>query len=123
MKPGLTGIKRINAASKNSMRGIRDAWHFESAFRQDVFISAVLLLLSFLLARTVVEWIILILPLFVLIIVELLNSAIENVVDRIGPERHELSGRAKDMGSSAVFFCLILIGVVWLGMAWSRFYA
>ena len=122
MKPGLTGIKRINAASKNSMKGIRDAWHYESAFRQDAFISVVLLLLSFLLARTVVEWIILILPLFVLLIVELLNSAIENVVDRIGPERHELSGRAKDMGSSAVFFCLILIAVVWLGMAWSRFY-
>ena len=122
MKPGLTGIKRINAASKNSMKGIRDAWHYESAFRQDAFISVVLLLLSFLLARTVVEWIILILPLFVLLIVELLNSAIENVVDRIGPERHELSGRAKDMGSSAVFFCLILIAVVWIGMAWSRFY-
>ena len=122
MKPGLTGIKRINAASKNSMKCIRDAWHYESAFRQDAFISVVLLLLSFLLARTVVEWIILILPLFVLLIVELLNSAIENVVDRIGPERHELSGRAKDMGSSAVFFCLILIAVVWLGMAWSRFY-
>lgn len=104
------------------MKGIRDAWHYESAFRQDAFISVVLLLLSFLLARTVVEWIILILPLFVLLIVELLNSAIENVVDRIGPERHELSGRAKDMGSSAVFFCLILIAVVWLGMAWSRFY-
>lgn len=123
MKPGLTGIKRINAASKNSISGIRDAWQYESAFRQDIFISGVLLVASFFLAQTVVEWIILILPLFLLIIVELINSAIENVVDRIGPERHELSGRAKDMGSSAVFFCLILGAVVWLGMAWSRFYA
>ena len=122
MKPGLTGLKRINAASKNSFNGIRDAWQHESAFRQDVIGSTILLTLSFFLAQTVVEWIILILPLFLLLIVEILNSAIENVVDRIGPERHELSGRAKDMGSSAVFFCLILIVVVWLSMAWSRFY-
>ena len=123
MKPGLVGFARLIAATGNSIRGIRDAWRHESAFRQDVALSAVLLLISFWLAQTLVEWLILIFPLFLLLIVEILNSAIENTVDRIGGEHHILSGRAKDMASSAVMFCLILIAIVWLSMAWSRFYA
>ena len=122
MKSGLTGITRIIAATGNSVRGIRDALKYESAFRQDVALAVVLLLLSFWLAQSLLEWLILILPLFLLLIVEILNSAIENVVDRIGEEHHVLSGRAKDMASSAVMFNLILIAVVWLSMAWSRFY-
>ena len=122
MKPGLGGIARIIAAAGNSIRGIRDAWQHEAAFRQDAALSTLLLLLSFWLAQTLVEWLLLIMPLFLLLIVEILNSAIENTVDRIGEEHHELSGRAKDMGSSAVMFCLILIAVVWLSMAWSKFY-
>ena len=101
MKPGLTGITRVLAASKNSLKGIRECWRYESAFRQNSVLSIVLFILSFYLAQTVVEWLILILPLFLLAIVELLNSAIENTVDRIGPERHILSGRAKDMASAA----------------------
>ena len=121
VKPGLTGIARIIAATRNSCRGIRDAWRYESAFRQDSIISVLLLLLSFWLAQTVVEWLLLIIPLFLLLIVEILNSAIENTVDRIGEERNILSGRAKDMASSAVMFCLILIAVIWLSIAWSRF--
>ena len=123
MKPGLGGFARLIAATGNSIRGIRDAWRHESAFRQDVALSAVLLLISFWLAQTLVEWLILIFPLFLLLIVEILNTAIENTVDRIGAEHHILSGRAKDMASSAVMFCLILIAIVWLSMAWSRFYA
>lgn len=123
MKPGLTGISRIMAASKNSLNGIRDCWRYESAFRQNSVLSIVLLILSFYLAQTVVEWLILIIPLFLLAIVELLNSAIENTVDRIGPERHILSGRAKDMGSAGTMFCLILIATVWLSMIWSRYFA
>ena len=121
MKPGLSGIPRIIAAMHNSLRGIRDAWRYEAAFRQDLALSAVLLLLSFWLAQSLLEWLLLILPLFLLVIVEILNSAMENIVDRIGEERHILSGRAKDMGSAAVMLCLILIAVVWLSMAWSRF--
>ena len=123
MKPGLNGIARIIAAAKNSLRGIRDAWQFESAFRQDSVISALLLLSSFWLARTIVEWLLLIMPLFLLLIVEILNSAIENTIDRIGEERHILSGRAKDMGSAATLFCLIMIGTVWISMTWSRYFA
>lgn len=123
MKPGLTGISRIFAATKNSLNGIRDAWKHEAAFRQDTMLSVVLLGLSFLLAQTVVEWLILIMPLFLLIIVEIINSAIENTVDRFGDERHVLSGRAKDMASAAVMFCLVLIAVVWGSMTWSRYFA
>jgi diacylglycerol kinase (ATP) len=123
MKPGLTGITRIFAATRNSFRGIRDAWLHEAAFRQDVSLSIVLLVLSFWLARTVLEWLVLILPLFLLIIVEIINSAIENTIDRLGKERHVLSGRAKDMGSAAVFFCLVLITVVWGSVTWSRYFA
>jgi len=123
MKPGLTGIPRIMAASKNSLNGIRDCWRYESAFRQNSILSIVLLILSFQLAETVVEWLILVVPLLLLAIVELLNSAIENIVDRIGPERHILSGRAKDMGSAATMFCLIMIATVWLSMTWSKYFA
>lgn len=123
MKPGLTGITRVIAATKNSLRGIRDCWRYETAFRQNSVLSIVLFILSFHLAQTVVEWLILILPLFLLAIVELLNSAIENTVDRIGPERHILSGRAKDIASAATLFCLIMIGTVWISMTWSRYFA
>lgn len=123
MKPGLVGITRIIAAAGNSLRGIRDAWRFESAFRQDSALSLVLLVLSFWLAQTLVEWLLLVMPLFLLLMVEILNSAIENTVDRIGEGHHELSGRAKDMASAAVMFCLVLIAITWLGMAWNRFYA
>lgn len=123
MKPGLTGAARVIAATRNSLNGIRDCWRYESAFRQNSVLSVVLFILSFQLAQTVVEWLILILPLFLLAIVELLNSAIENTVDRIGPERHILSGRAKDMASAATMFCLIMIGTIWISMTWSRYFA
>lgn len=123
VKPGLTGVTRIIAASKNSLNGIHDAWCYEAAFRQNSALSVLLLILSFPLARTLIEWLILVMPLFLLAIVELLNSAIENVVDRIGPERHVLSGRAKDMGSAATMVCLFLIGTVWISMVWSRYLA
>lgn len=123
MKPGLTGIARLIAASKNSLRGIGDTCKYEAAFRQELVLTALLLVLSFWLAQTLVEWLLLVMPLFLLLIVELLNSAIENTVDRIGDEHHVLSGRAKDMASSAIMLCLILVAVVWLSMAWSKFYA
>ena len=122
MKPGLTGINRVSKATVNSLRGIRDTFKYEAAFRQELALSIFLLPVSFWLAQTVIEWLLLITPLFVLIIVELLNSAIENTVDRIGTELHTLSGRAKDIASAAVMFTLIFLAVVWLSVAWSRFY-
>lgn len=122
MKPGLTGINRIIKAAGHSFRGTRDAFRHEAAFRQELGLSMVLLPLSFWLAQTVIEWLLLITPLFVLLIVELLNSAVENTVDRIGVQRHTLSGRAKDIASAAVMFALIFVAVVWLSITWNRFY-
>ncbi len=122
MKPGLTGINRIIKASGHSFRGMRDAYRHEAAFRQELVLTIILLPLSVWLAQTMTEWLLLITPLFVLVIVELLNSAVENTVDRISAQLHTLSGRAKDMASAAVMVSLIFLTVVWLSIAWSRFY-
>ena len=122
MKPGKTGITRILDATGYSMSGIRAAWKNEAAFRQEVVGGLVLLLLSFFIAANPLQWLFLVFPLLILLIVELINSALESVVDRIGPERHELSGRTKDMGSAAVFFSLVLIAVSWAAIIWHNFF-
>ena len=110
----LVGFARIYAAFFNSLAGIKSAWQNEAAFRQEglLFIGGVPLGLW--LGQTGIERALLIGVLFNVLIVELLNSAVEATVDRIGFERHELSGRAKDIGSAAVFLSLVLAGVVWL---------
>lgn len=123
MKPGKTGIRRLLDATGHSARGLAATFRGEAAFRQELLLVAVLLPLSFWLARTAVEWVVLTAPLFILLIVELLNSAVESVVDRIGAERHELSGRAKDMGSAAVLLSLLLIAAAWGAIIWNRFHA
>ena len=121
MKPGKSGLTRLVDATGYSVSGIRAAFNAEAAFRQELMLVIALLAASFWLARSTLEWLLLIVPLLVLLIVELLNSAIESVVDRVGDEIHELSGRAKDMGSAAVFFSLLLIAVSWGAIAWNRF--
>ena len=120
MKREDNGLKGLVAATGYSMNGIRACWRNEAAFRADVTLSAILFFISFFLAKSIVQWILLVSPLVLIIIVELLNSAIENVVDRIGAEFHDLSGRAKDMGSAAVFFCWVIIGLAWLPIAWQN---
>lgn len=122
MKPGKTGFARLIDATRYSMRGLRACFTNEAAFRQEVAAFLVLLPVSFFLARSVIQWLILVSPLVLLLIVELLNSAVESVVDRIGHEHHELSGRAKDMGSAAVLLCLLLIGACWGAIAWTNFF-
>ena len=84
-----------------------------AGFRQETALVLVLLPLSVVVARSPVQWLLLVLPLFLMLIVELLNSAIESVVDRFGGEIHELSARAKDMGSAAVFISLVMISITW----------
>ena len=101
--------------------GIRAAYQNEAAFRQELLLVLVLGAASFWFASNAYEWLVLIIPLLVLLIVELLNSAIENTVDRIGDEIHELAGRAKDMGSAAVMFSLVLIAVCWGTIAWIHY--
>ena len=121
MKPGKTGLRRLLDATGYSAKGIRACWQNEAAFRQEVVLILVLLPLSFVVANSIEQWLLLVIPLLVLLVVELLNSAIENVVDRIGHELHELSGQAKDMGSAAVLICLVLIFVAWAGIGWKNF--
>ena len=120
MKPGKTGIARIIAATGYSIGGIRAALANEAAFRQEVIALLVLLPVSFFIAQTPMQWLVLVAPLVLLLVVELLNSAIETVVDRIGPEHHELSGRAKDMGSAAVMLTLVLIVLCWVAVIWTN---
>ena len=122
MKPGKKGLARLLDATGYSIKGLSAAFGNEAAFRQELLLTAVLFVLSFLLAASVIEWLLLVIPLLILLIVELLNSAIETTVDRIGDELHELSGRAKDMGSAAVLLSLLLIGTCWGAIAWSHYH-
>jgi diacylglycerol kinase (ATP) len=122
MKPGHSGFARLLYATRWSLRGLRAGWRNEAAFRQEVLLLVVLLPLSLLLARDAVQWLLLILPLLVLLTVELLNSAIEAAVDRIGSDFNELSGRAKDLGSAAVFICLLASALSWLAIGYQNLY-
>jgi diacylglycerol kinase (ATP) len=121
MKPGKTGLARLFDATGYSIKGIGAAWRNEAAFRQEVALCVVLFPLSFFVARSIEQWLLLTTPLFLMLIVELLNTAIENVVDRIGHERHDLSGQAKDMGSAAVLICLLLLAMSWFSIGWKNF--
>jgi len=120
-KPGNTGLRRIVNATFFSLAGLRAAWLHESAFRQETLLCAVLIPTAFWLGQTAVERSLLIGSCLLVLIVELLNSGVEAVVDRVGEEQHRLSGRAKDLGSAAVFVSLALVLVVWSLIAWSRF--
>ncbi|MDH3614463.1 MAG: diacylglycerol kinase [Gammaproteobacteria bacterium] len=121
-KPGNTGIRRILRATKFSAQGFAQAWQHEAAFRQELILIVVLTPVGVWLGRTPVEWAILFTSLLLVLIVELLNSAIEAAIDRHGDEHHELSGRAKDFGSGAVFISLVIVIVIWSAIAYQRFY-
>ena len=116
MKPGKTGIRRIIDATGYSMKGLRAAWINEAAFRQEIVLMIVASIIAFLLPVSTLERTAMIAAVVLVVIVELINSAIEAVVDRFGGELHELSGRAKDIGSAAVFVSLSLAGFVWLSI-------
>ena len=120
-KPGNVGLRRIVNATLFSLAGLRAAWQHEAAFRQELMLAVVLIPAGIWLGRTAVERSLLIGSCLLVLIVELLNSAIEAIVDRVGLEPHPLSGRAKDLGSAAVFVSLALVLVVWGLIAWSRF--
>ena len=120
-KHGNTGIRRIVNATLFSMAGLRAAWQHEAAFRQEVMLAVVLIPTGVWLGRSAVERALLIGSCLLVLVVELLNSGIEAIVDRVGLEPHRLSGQAKDLGSAAVFVSLALVLVVWGLIAWSRF--
>lgn len=104
---------RVLKAAKWSMQGLQAAWMHESSFRLEVYLSVVLAPIGFWLGQTPVERILLVGSLLLVLSIELLNSAIEAVIERYGPEFHELAGRAKDMGSAAVFVLMMNVLLVW----------
>lgn len=120
-KPANTGLRRIVNATFFSIAGLRAAWQHEAAFRQELLLCVVLIPAGVWLGRTAVERALLIGSCLLVLIVELLNSGLEAIVDRIGLEPHRLSGQAKDLGSAAVMLTLVLVVVVWASIAWARF--
>ncbi len=120
-KPGKTGVPRIIDAFGYSMKGFAAVWKYEAAFRQEVGLAIILIPAAFWLAQSPVELILLIAGVFWVLMAELANSSVEAVVDRTGSERHELSGRAKDIGSALVFVSLVLLAIVWGIIAFNRF--
>ncbi len=109
-----TGFTRLLRAFGYSFQGFRHAWREEAAFRQEVALSLAVIPAGLYLGQTGVERALLVSPMLLILIIEILNSAVEAVVDRSGTERHPLSGMAKDMGSAAVMLSFALLGTVWL---------
>lgn len=113
------GLARLIAATCYSYKGCQAAWKHEEAFRQEVLMMLVLAPLALWLGDGVAEKAVLLASVVIVVVVELLNSAIEAITDRVSMEYHQLSGRAKDMGSAAVFLSLILMAVIWGIKIWS----
>ena len=120
---GRTGLDRVLRAFGYSLQGLSAALRGESAFRQEAALAVVMLPLSFWVGRGWVEVALLAGSVLLVLIVELLNSAVEAAVDRVGFEIHDLSKRAKDFGSAAVMLALLLCGGIWAGALWQRFQA
>ena len=117
-KPNGTGPGRLFRAMYCSVLGFKAACKHEEAFRQELLLCVVLVPLGLWLGNTGVERALLVSCLFLVLMVELLNTAVEAVVDRVGTERHELSGRAKDLGSAAVYMTIVNVVVIWLLVLW-----
>ncbi|MBS0506873.1 MAG: diacylglycerol kinase [Proteobacteria bacterium] len=115
-----TGLNRLWHATGYSLAGLRAGWA-EKAFRQEAVLAAVLLPLACWLGRGWVETTLLAATVVLVLVTELLNSGIEAAIDRIGPELHDLSKRAKDLGSAAVLLSLLLCGAVWAAALYQRF--
>ena len=115
-----SGLDRIWRAAQFSLAGLRAGWR-ETAFRQEAIAAIVLVPASFWLGRTWLEVSMLAGSTMLILIVELLNTGIENAIDRIGPQWHELSKRAKDMGSAAVLLSVVLCAGIWIGALYARF--
>lgn len=116
-----TALRRILNATLFSIAGLRAAWQNEAAFRQECLVTLVLAPIGFWLGQTAVERSLLIGSCLLVIAVELLNSAIEAAVDRVSLDQHHLAGRAKDLGSAAVFVSLGIVALIWALIGWERF--
>ncbi len=114
------GFTRLLRAFASSWQGLTGAFREEAAFRQELAFAALVIPLGLWLGHGPVERVLLTAPVFIILVVELLNSAIEATVDRIGLERHALAGLAKDIGSAAVLLSFVLLGFVWLIVLFGR---
>lgn len=112
-KPGKTGFSRLIDACGYSWLGYKAGFKNEAAFREELFLGAIMLPTAIVFAETAIELAVLIGSLFLVLITELLNSGIEAIVDRVSDKHHELSGRAKDLGAAAVMTALINVIVIW----------
>ena len=117
------GVERIVHATGYSIAGLSAAWRHESAFRQECVLAIVMLPAAWWVGRSWIEIALLAGSVMVVLIVELLNSAIETVVDRVSPELHPLSKRAKDIGSAAVMLALLTCTTLWLSALWMHWRA
>ena len=115
---GKKGLTRLWNALGYSRDGIAAAWHHEAAFREEVLLATVAIPLAFYLGKTGVDRALLVGCIILILIVEILNSAVEAVVDKASPEKHDLAKRAKDMGSAAVLFSLINAALIWACVLW-----
>jgi diacylglycerol kinase (ATP) len=115
------GIRRIINAGKYSSAGFKAAWINEEAFRQEITLAIFVVPLGMWLGRSWTQRAMLVGIYFIIPLTELLNSAIEAIVDRVGQERNELSGRAKDLGSAAVVLSICIVSIVWIIIACGRF--
>ncbi len=120
-RPKPTGFTRIYRAFGYSAQGLVHAWREEASFRQETTLAGVVIPLGLYLGRTGVERALLVSPMLLILIVEILNSAVEAVVDRSGMEHHRLAGMAKDMGSAAVLLSFLLLSTVWFLVLFDQF--
>ena len=115
-KTGATGLTRILNAAAYSWLGFKAAYKYEAAFRQELWLCMVLTPVALYFGPSYADKAILMASLVFILLIEILNSALEAVVDRFGDEMHPLSGRAKDMGSAAVFLAFVIAGLVWFSV-------
>ena len=117
-----SGLKRIMAATGYSIEGLQAAWRHEHAFRQELIVGAVLTIVALLLPVSAFQKLVLVASMVLVLIVELINSAIEAVVDRVSLERHPLSKNAKDFGSAAVMLAVLISCAAWAVVLYNRFW-
>jgi len=113
-RKGKTGLQRLVDATRHSLAGLVEAARHEDAFRQELILAAVLVPLGLVLGASGVERALLVGSVLVVLVVELVNSAVESTVDRVSLDDHQLAKRAKDLGSAAVMLALVVMGAVWL---------
>ncbi len=107
------GFKRLINATKFSAQGFKSTFRTEEAFRQECYVAIFALPLSFFIADNIIEWVLLVISFLLLMLTEIINSAIESTVDRFGSDYHELSGKAKDAGSAAVAIAILIVSITW----------